>query len=119
MTRGSSCPHSAARPGFIPQDTLDCRRQIRNALKNCWARCAAKQERNARHISFVQLPWRKKGKRLRSSPIALTERFWRRREVHADLATIRCSTSLPWGKHLPTFPPNKKISSAIQDTLSA
>src|SRR5260370_36785127 len=114
MTRGSWCPRSAARPGFIPQDTLDCRRQIRNGLKNCWARCAAKQERNARHISFVQLPWRKKGERLQLSRIALREKFWRRREDQADLATSRCSTSLPLGKHLPNFPRKKKISVAIE-----
>src|SRR5713226_382697 len=119
MTQGSSCRLSAGRPEFIPQDTLDCRRQIRSALKSCCVRCASRRERNARRTLSARLRWRKKGGRLQLSRIALREKFWRRHAVQADLATIRCSTSLPLGKHLPNFPPKKKISAAIEGRLSA
>src|SRR6266436_3757243 len=44
---------------------------------------------------------------------------WRRRADRADLATIQCSTSLPWRKHLRSSPPKKKISAAIEGKLSA
>ena len=56
---------------------------------------------------------------MQSSQIASMVKFWRRHAVQADLATIRCSTSLPLGKHLQNFLPMKKISAAIEERLSA
>src|SRR6266404_2064003 len=93
--------------------------QIPKGLKNCWARCAASQDPGARHISFARSRWRKADEAWPSSRIALTEKSWRRLADRADLATIRCSTSLPWRKHLRSFPPKKKISVAIGGRLSA
>src|SRR5260370_2694377 len=119
MPRGWSCLLSAARPGFIPRGTPGRRRQIRNGLKNCSASCETKQDPSVLRISFARSRWRNADERWPSSRIALTEKSWRRRADRADLATIRCSTSLPWREHLRSFPPKRKTSVAIGGRLSA